>query len=114
METVISIQSARVPPWAKLCSKATKAGFASPPTGTCALGANWSGRARQQTGYKGDSVKATQQHFIDCLRSGEPFETSAKNYLQTFVAVEAAYRSATSQRRVSLNEVMGATNSLET
>jgi D-apiose dehydrogenase len=63
------------------------------------------------TGYKGDSVKATQQHFIDCLRSGQPFETSARNYLPTFIAVEAAYRSAASQQRVSLNEVMAATNS---
>ena len=63
------------------------------------------------TGYKGDSVKATQQHFIDCLRAGQPFETSAKNYMQTFVAVEAAYRSAATQRRVSLEEVTGATNS---
>ncbi|HYI96880.1 MAG TPA: Gfo/Idh/MocA family oxidoreductase [Bryobacteraceae bacterium] len=63
------------------------------------------------TGYKGDSVKATQQHFIDCLRLGRPFETSANNYLPTFVAVEAAYRSASARKRVSLSEVIGLTNS---
>ena len=46
------------------------------------------------TGYRGDSVRATQQHFVDCLRRGLPFETSAEDYLETFAAVEAAYRSA--------------------
>ncbi|MBL8234607.1 MAG: Gfo/Idh/MocA family oxidoreductase, partial [Bryobacterales bacterium] len=46
-----------------------------------------------QTGYKGDSVLATQQHFVDCLRSGEPFETSVDDYLKSFAVVEAAYRS---------------------
>jgi D-apiose dehydrogenase len=56
-------------------------------------------------GYKGDSVKATQQHFIDCLRSGDPFETRAMDYLETFIAVEAAYRSAESGARVRPTEV---------
>jgi predicted dehydrogenase len=49
-------------------------------------------------GYRGDSVRATQQHFVDCLRSGRPFETSAADYLRTFAVVEAAYRSAESHR----------------
>jgi D-apiose dehydrogenase len=56
-------------------------------------------------GYKGDSVKATQQHFIDCLRSGEPFETGANDYLETFISVEAAYRSAESGARVQPEHV---------
>jgi D-apiose dehydrogenase len=56
-------------------------------------------------GYKGNSVRATQQHFIDCLQSGKPFETGAKEYMQTFIAVEAAYQSAESGRRVSLEDV---------
>jgi predicted dehydrogenase len=51
-------------------------------------------------GYKGDSVKATQEHFVEALRSGKPFETSASEYLNTFIAVEAAYRSAESGTRV--------------
>jgi predicted dehydrogenase len=50
-------------------------------------------------------VKATQQHFIDCLRSGDPFETSAGDYLETFIAVEAAYRSAESGARVQPREI---------
>jgi predicted dehydrogenase len=45
-------------------------------------------------------VKATQQHFIECLRSGEPFETGALEYLKTVVAVEAAYKSAEKGTRV--------------
>lgn len=55
-------------------------------------------------GYKGDSVRATQQHFIDCLRTGQPFETDAAAYLGSVAAVEAAYRSAAEGRRVSLEE----------
>jgi D-apiose dehydrogenase len=45
-------------------------------------------------GYRGDSVLATQRHFVDCLRTGAAFETSAAEYLLSFAAVEAAYRSA--------------------
>ena len=53
----------------------------------------WS--APPETGYKGDSVLATQRHFIECLRSGEPFESGGREYLlKTFAVVEAAYRSA--------------------
>ena len=46
------------------------------------------------TGYRGDSVLGTQRHFVECLRSGAPFETPAADYLESFAAVEAAYRSA--------------------
>ncbi|MBI4903444.1 MAG: Gfo/Idh/MocA family oxidoreductase [Acidobacteria bacterium] len=53
-------------------------------------------------GYKGDSVLATQRHFIDALRTGSPFETGLSEYAQSFLAVDAAYRSATEARAVSL------------
>lgn len=43
--------------------------------------------------YKGDSVRATQDHFIKCLRTGEPFESGGREYLRTFGAVESAYES---------------------
>ncbi|MBK9165978.1 MAG: Gfo/Idh/MocA family oxidoreductase [Bryobacterales bacterium] len=46
------------------------------------------------TGYRGDSVLATQRHFIDCLRSGGPFESGGREYLKTVRVVEAAYESA--------------------
>jgi predicted dehydrogenase len=52
------------------------------------------------SGYKGDSCRATQQHFIDCLISGESFETSPQEYLKTVGAVQAAYRSAAENRAV--------------
>jgi len=51
-------------------------------------------------GYKGDSCRATQQHFVDCLLSGEPFETGGEEYLRTLGVVEAAYRSAAENRPV--------------
>ncbi|NPD16842.1 Gfo/Idh/MocA family oxidoreductase [Xinfangfangia sp. D13-10-4-6] len=43
-----------------------------------------------------DSVPRTQQHFIDALRAGTAFETSARDSLQTYALAEAAYRSAAS------------------
>ncbi|MBI3684512.1 MAG: Gfo/Idh/MocA family oxidoreductase [Acidobacteria bacterium] len=57
------------------------------------------------TGYKGDSVRATQQHFLDCLRSGAPFETGVVEYLESFAAVEAAYRSQAEGRLVRVQEM---------
>jgi hypothetical protein len=57
---------------------------------------------RNQTteGYRGDSVRATQQHFLECLQSGRPFESGGREYLKTFGAVEAAYRSAAAGKAV--------------
>ncbi len=60
----------------------------------------WSNPAVE--GYKGDSVRATQQHFIDCLRTGAPFESEAREYLKTFRAVEAAYESIAEKRAIPL------------
>ena len=63
---------------------------------------------RGLTGYKGDSCRATQQHFIDCLLSGEEFETEVTDYLnKTVAAVEACYRSAAQNRPVSIDEITG-------
>jgi predicted dehydrogenase len=47
-------------------------------------------------GYKGDSVKALQEHFAACLLSGEPSESESAEYLKTVMAVDACYRSAQS------------------
>ena len=60
-----------------------------------------------QLGYKGDSVRATQEHFIACLATGRPFESGGREYLRTFGAVEAAYRSLAERRRVALSELWG-------
>lgn len=53
-------------------------------------------------GYRGDSVYATQRHFIDCLRCGIPFETGAAAYYKSFRAAEAAYESIASGCEISL------------
>ena len=45
-------------------------------------------------GYKGDSVKAIQQHLVDCLRTGQPAESDGRAYLCTAKLVEDAYRIA--------------------
>ena len=56
--------------------------------------------------YGGDCVRATQLHFISCLKDGSPFESGGRSYLRTFAAVEAAYRSANEQRCVPLDEIL--------
>jgi len=53
--------------------------------------------------YKGDSVRATQQHLIDCLRSGKPSESEGRDYLKTVRAVFACYRSAAAAQVVRLD-----------
>jgi D-apiose dehydrogenase len=58
--------------------------------------------------YGGDCVRATQSHFISCLKDGSPFESGGRLYLRTFAAVEAAYRSASEQRCIPLAEILGA------
>lgn len=57
-------------------------------------------------GCLGDSVRATQAHFISCLKDGSPFESAGHLYLRTFAAVQAAYRSAAEGRCVSLAEIL--------
>lgn len=54
-----------------------------------------------------DSVPRTQQHFIDALRSGATFETSAHDSLQTYALAEAAYQSAASGARVEIAGLLG-------
>jgi D-apiose dehydrogenase len=49
---------------------------------------------KPMNGYKGDSVFATQKHFIECLQSGREAESEGRVYLRTVEAVEACYRSA--------------------
>ena len=41
--------------------------------------------AYQKRGFAGDCVLAAQQHFVQCLRSHEPFETSGCEYLKSVV-----------------------------
>jgi predicted dehydrogenase len=77
-----------------------------------AAGEIWSGHKKIWTqdfslGYRGDSVYNTLVHFVQCLETGERFETEAREYLEkTFAAVEAAYASVASQRRVAIAEIV--------
>jgi predicted dehydrogenase len=48
----------------------------------------------EHRGFSSDCVFATQQHFVDRLRDGGPFETEGQAYLETLHVVEAVYESA--------------------
>lgn len=50
--------------------------------------------AREDRNFGGDCVYRLQQHFVDCLQAGTPFESEGEDYLRTIAAVEAAYTSA--------------------
>ncbi len=39
-------------------------------------------------------VYRLQRHFVDCMLSGAPFESTGQDYLKTIEVVEAAYESA--------------------
>ena len=55
-------------------------------------------------GYRGDCVRATQQHAIDSLKSGSPSETEGADYLKSVAAVFACYHSAAIGASVSPKE----------
>ena len=58
-------------------------------------------------GFGGDCVLATQRHFIDCLKTGQPFETGGEEYLKNLLAVEAVYQSAQTGNRVQIGGERG-------
>lgn len=49
---------------------------------------------RPDTGYKGESVLAAQQHYIECLQTGQICESEGSNYLNTVRLVEVCYEAA--------------------
>jgi predicted dehydrogenase len=74
-------------------------------SGEVSLGGERLFSAQGVPGYRGDSCRATQQHFVDCLASGDEFETEATDYLKRTVAVvESCYRSAAENRPVRIEE----------
>jgi predicted dehydrogenase len=52
--------------------------------------------------FAGDCVYALQRHFVDCMRSGAPFESSGEDYLRTLRVVDAVYESARASQVVKL------------
>lgn len=78
-------------------------------SGEVSLGGERLFSAQGVPGYRGDSCRATQQHFVDCLASGDEFETEATDYLKRTVAVvESCYRSAAENRPVRIEEFAAA------
>ena len=75
------------------------------PNGDVRMGSRLVWKNDVTAAYRGDSVRATQAHFISCLASGAPFESGGREYLHTFAAVEAAYRSIAERREVALSEI---------
>jgi D-apiose dehydrogenase len=55
--------------------------------------------------YK-DSYRAAQQHFIDCLLSGELTETHADDNIKTLAVILAAYQSAEHNQAILIREFM--------
>ena len=50
--------------------------------------------ARERKNFAGDCVYFLQRHFVDCLVSGQEFETNGVDYLKNVRIVDAAYESA--------------------
>ena len=55
---------------------------------------------RPDQGYRGDSVKTAQEHYINCLSSGEISENEGIDYLKTVAAVFACYASVETEALV--------------
>jgi predicted dehydrogenase len=55
------------------------------------------------SGFAGDCVFATQKHFVQCLKSGQDFETNGVDYLRTLKIVEACYASAQSGEVIQID-----------
>ncbi|MBC8164710.1 MAG: Gfo/Idh/MocA family oxidoreductase [Bryobacteraceae bacterium] len=53
-------------------------------------------------GYKGDSARAVQLHFVECLRDGTSMESGVKDYWNTFAAADAAYASVAANAPVAV------------
>ena len=47
----------------------------------------------QKINFAGDCVFATQQHFVECMLSGSPFETDVTTYLRNIEVLEKVYES---------------------
>ncbi len=55
-------------------------------------------------GYRGDSIRAAQEHYISCLQTGERCESEGEEYLKTVTAVEACYESAAKKQVVKIED----------
>lgn len=53
--------------------------------------------------FGGDCVFNLQRHFVECMLSGEAFESSGEDYLKTVKLVEACYASAADNRVIEID-----------
>ena len=60
--------------------------------------------ARERKNFAGDCAYFLQRHFVDCLVSGQEFETNGVDYLKNVRIVDAAYESARTGNVVRLQE----------
>ena len=58
--------------------------------------------SRENRNFAGDCVYSVQRHFVDCLRSGDVFESNGEDYLKTLAVVDAVYESSDSGQPVRL------------
>ena len=58
--------------------------------------------SRENRNFAGDCVYSVQRHFVDCLRSGDVFESNGQDYLKTLAVVDAVYESSDSGQPVRL------------
>lgn len=54
--------------------------------------------------FSGDCVYTTQRHFINCLLSGDEFETNGTDYLKSLAVQEAVYDSANSKTIINTSK----------
>jgi predicted dehydrogenase len=59
----------------------------------------------EDRGFAGDCCFAAMRHFVECLRSGAPFETAGPDYLRTLAVQEAIYQSAAVGQTVAVAHV---------
>ena len=59
-----------------------------------------------EEGYRGDSIRSAQEHYLSCLRSGERCESEGEDYLESVAAVEACYRSASTGNVVNMSDFL--------
>lgn len=59
----------------------------------------------EKISFAGDCVYTTQKHFIDCLVSGNVFETNTRDYLNNLKVQEAIYKSASERTEVQIDEI---------
>ena len=57
-------------------------------------------------GFAGDCVYATQAHFIECLQSGNTFETNIHEYMKSILVQEAVYQSDRDNQVISIKDLI--------